>query len=64
MNNFITVASQFRLRAYKKKKKVNTLSFIIFFLFILMNFLLFLNPRVDEILFIYLFIILLCIDTF
>ena len=46
-----------------KKKVVNTLSFTFFF-FLLLNFLLFLNSRVYEILFIYLFIILLCVDAF
>ena len=50
-NNFITIASQFLLRALKKKRWILSLSH--FFFFLLLNFLLFLNSRVYEILFIY-----------
>ena len=51
-----SVPSKSLKKRKEKKKEVNTLFFTIFSFFLLLNFLLFLNPQVDEILFIYLFI--------
>ena len=59
-----SIPSKSLKKKQKTKKEVNTLSFTIFFFFLLLKFLLLLNPLVDEILFIYLFIILLCVGTF
>ena len=54
----------FSVLSYSLKKKKKRIYFTNFFFFLLLSFLLSLTPHLDEILFIYLFIILLCVDTF